>query len=148
MTILEQLKEPFKPSEIHWRVGSTTKDKKKGLALAYLDARNVMKRLDDIFDVTGWSDSYIETQSGRVFCTITVKVGDTWVSKSDAAGDTAVEGQKGAVSDAFKRAAVKLGVGRYLYYLPQEWVAINQYRQIITPPNLPAWALPREQKDA
>ena len=50
-----------------------------------------------------------------------VRVRDTddkwgeWVEKSDGAGATAFEGEKGAISDALKRAAVCFGIGRYLY---------------------------------
>jgi hypothetical protein len=48
------------------------------------------------------------------------------VWKSDGAGDSDVEAEKGAVSDAFKRAAVKWGVGRYLYDLDSPWVALEK----------------------
>ena len=48
-----------------------------------------------------------------------------WVAKADGAGDTAHEAEKGGISDAFKRAAVQWGVGRYLYRLESPWVAIE-----------------------
>jgi len=48
-----------------------------------------------------------------------------WIWKADGAGDTDVEAEKGAISDAFKRAAVKWGVGRYLYDLDSPWVALE-----------------------
>jgi hypothetical protein len=47
------------------------------------------------------------------------------VVKSNGAGDTDVEGPKGALSDAFKRAAVLWGIGRYLYSLDSPWVALE-----------------------
>ena len=132
MSMWDDLSKPFEPDKVHWRVGSTTKDKSKGLALAYVDARDVMERLDEVCGPDGWSDSYKETAKGRLICTIRVKIGDAWVSKSDGAGNTDVEGDKGAISDAFKRAAVKWGVGRYLYDLDSPWVPIeafgNSYR--------------------
>ena len=37
-----------------------------------------------------------------------------------------MEKEKGQYSGAFKRAAVLWGVGRYLYDLPNAWVAIQQ----------------------
>ena len=49
--MLSQLSIPFPVNKIHWRVGATTKDKSKGIALAYVDARDVMKRLDDTFEL-------------------------------------------------------------------------------------------------
>ncbi len=149
MSKLDELKAPFEEKQIHWRVGATTSDKKKGIALAYIDARDVMKRLDDVMGFEKWRDHYHETRSGRVICVLSLAVGepglDYWIEKSDGAGETQVEGEKGAISDAFKRAAVKWGVGRYLYYLPNKWVDLDQYKKIITPPKLPAWALPEEK---
>lgn len=123
----EKLSAPFDPSKISWRVGSTMKDKSKGMALAYIDARDVMARLDEVVGANSWGDSYRETPSGRMVCTIDIWDEDRaqWVGKSDGAGDTAVEGEKGAVSDAFKRAAVKWGIGRYLYDVDSPWVELE-----------------------
>ena len=48
---------------------------------------------------------------------------------------------KAAFSDALKRAAVKFGVGRYLYRLPAQWLDYDsQKRQFARPPTLPDWA--------
>lgn len=123
--IFDDLKAPFDPAKVSWRVGSTTGDKKKGLALAYIDARDVMERLDAVCGPEGWQDSYTETAKGRIICTIQIKIGDEWIVKSDGAGNTDVEGDKGALSDAFKRCAVKWGIGRYLYDVDSPWVAIE-----------------------
>lgn len=122
---LRKLAEPFPPDEIEWRVGSTTANKDRGLALAYLTARHVMDRLDEVCGPEGWQVSYHETPKGRVIGTISIKVGSDWISKSDGAGETDVEGEKGAISDALKRAAVPWGIGRYLYTLESPWVEIE-----------------------
>jgi hypothetical protein len=122
--IWEAVKAPFDPAKVSWRVGSTTADKSKGLALAYIDARDVMERLDEVCGPDGWQDSYTETAKGRVLCTIRIKVGDEWIAKSDGAGNTDVEADKGGISDAFKRAAVKWGIGRYLYDVDSPWVEL------------------------
>lgn len=50
---LDDLRKPFDPASISWRVGSTTKDKTKGMALAYIDARDVQDRLDAVCGVGG-----------------------------------------------------------------------------------------------
>ena len=43
--------------------------------------------------------------------------------RSDGAGDTQFEADKGAISDSLKRSAVAFGVGRHLYDLPDNmWV--------------------------
>ena len=114
---------PFPPEEVKWRVGSTTQDKSKGLALAYIDARAVMNRLDQVVSPQNWQDEY-QTEGARVICRLSIKIGDEWITKSDGAGATATEGEKGAISDAFKRAAVKWGIGRYLYGMESPWVQI------------------------
>jgi hypothetical protein len=103
-----------------------------------------MKRLDEVIGMENWKDCYAETASGRLICTLKVRIDGEWIGKTDGAGDTNVEGEKGAISDAFKRAAVKWGIGRYLYYLPAKWVEIDQYRKIKNPPQLPKWALPKD----
>jgi hypothetical protein len=52
--------------------------------------------------------------------------------------------RKAAFSDALKRAAVKFGIGRYLYRLPQIWCDYDpKKRQFVRPPTLPASALPK-----
>src|SRR5207248_3090638 len=48
---------------------------------------------------------------------------------------------KAAFSDALKRTAVKLGIGRYLYRLPQQWVDYDPAKkQFAMPPRLASWA--------
>lgn len=106
---IEELKKPFPVNAISWRVGQKSKTKPKAMMLCYIDARDVMDRLDEVCG-SNWSDDYKEVK-GRIVCTITID----GVSRSDGAGDTDFEGEKGGLSDAFKRAAVKWGIGRYLY---------------------------------
>lgn len=118
---IASLSAPFPASAIHWRAQTLTKDGDKALALAYLDARDVQDRLDAVCGPENWQDSYTETVKGRLICTLAIRINNEWISKSDGAGDTDVEGDKGAISDALKRAAVKWGVGRYLYRLDNVW---------------------------
>lgn len=125
---LNDLKTPL--PKIHWRAQMVSKkdeNNPKAMALAYMDARDVMDRLDAVCGPENWQDSYVESAKGRVICTISILIGDQWVSKSDGAGDTAVEGEKGGISDAFKRAAVKWGIGRYLYAMKTPWAACELY---------------------
>lgn len=148
--LLKQLKDPFDPRFIKWRTGATNEKKAngiviqkatKGAALAYIDSREVMKRLDDVCGVGGWQDRYVELRDGLV-CELSIKVGDEWITKSNTAGYTKVEAVKGAGSDALKRAAATWGIGRYLYYLPKVWVPVNEYKQLTEIPELPHWAQP------
>lgn len=117
---------PFAAEEIDWRIGSTTADKSKGMALAYIDARAVMDRLDGVCGPANWQCNYTPGVVGSIVCNIGVRMPDgEWVWKADGAGATDVEGEKGMLSDALKRAAVRFGVGRYLYELKSPWVALE-----------------------
>lgn len=120
------LSAPFEPKAISWRAQSVSAkegQQAKAMALAYMDARDVMNRLDSVCGPANWQDSYVETVKGRILCTIAIRIDGEWISKSDGAGDTDVEGDKGALSDALKRCAVKWGIGRYLYDMPTPWIA-------------------------
>lgn len=144
-TLLKQLKNPFDERFVKWRVGATNKDKTKGIALAYLDAREVTKRLDDVCGVGGWQDRLIELKDGFI-CELSIQMpGGVWVTKSDASDYTDVEAVKGGASSALKRAAAVWGVGRYLYYLPNVWVPIKSAGKsyvLAETPTLPDWAKP------
>lgn len=120
-SIYERLAAEFPRDAIHWRALTMAPSGNRALAVGYMDARDVQDRLDQVCTPAGWRDSYVETAKGRVIATIEILIDGQWVGKSDGAGDTAVEGAKGGMSDAFKRAAVKWGVGRYLYRLPSVW---------------------------
>ena len=116
----------FDRDAISWRAQTVSKNGDKALALAYIDARDVMDRLDSVIGAADWQDRY-EFSGARTICYLSIKVGDEWVTKADGAGDTDVEAEKGAISDAFKRAAVKWGIGRYLYSIPAPWVPCECY---------------------
>ena len=124
-----QLSAPFAGTSVRWRIGRKSKKGDKALPLAYIDARDVMDRLDAVCGPANWSTEITETARGRVLCSLSIRVDGEWVTKSDGAGDTQVEGETGAISDAIKRAAVHWGIGRYLYSMEAPWMEINQYGQ-------------------
>jgi hypothetical protein len=126
--LAERLSAHFPPDAVSWRVGSTNKEKTSGMALAYIDARDIMGRFDDVCGPFGWQNEHVVAPDGKkVTCRIAVKSPETgeWVWKSDGAGETDVEGEKGSYSDSLKRAAVAWGVGRYLYGLASPWVELK-----------------------
>ena len=125
----QALAAPFAVNDVKWRVGATNSDKSKGLALAYLDARAVMDRLDSVVGQANWQATYSHALSKTV-CELSLRCGDEWIIKSNGAGDSDIEGEKGALSDAFKRAAVLWGIGRYLYNLDSPWVQLVKGRAI------------------
>src|SRR5262245_19376755 len=146
--IAARLAAPFDPREVRWKPQTVTKDGTRALAIAYIDARAVIDRLDEVLGIDGWTDAYEVLPDGSVVCTLRARIGEQWIIKTDvgAPSEQPDEGdrRKAAFSDALKRAAVKLGVGRYLYRLPAQWVDYDaQKRQFARPPALPAQALPK-----
>jgi hypothetical protein len=127
--IADALAAPFPKEEVHWRIQSAGKGQRGPWAriLCYIDARNDYERLDSVLGSENWSNNIHETASGRVIQEISIRLPgtDEWITKSDGAGDTAVEREKGAISDAFKRACVLLGPGRYLYGAGDTWAVIG-----------------------
>jgi hypothetical protein len=123
--VFEALKAPFPANKIHWRVGATSGDKSSGIALAYIDARDAMERLDEVVGPQNWQAEYPWSDGKRIVCKVGVKVLNEWIWKANGCGDTQVEAEKGAFSDAFKRACVLFGIARYLYDLPNTWVDLE-----------------------
>ena len=134
MNIFDDLAAPFPKEKIHWRAQSIKKDGTAAMALAYLDARDVMDRLDAVCGPQGWQAEHYDCGGGKMACKIGIHsriVDDEpqWVWKSDGAGETQIEAEKGAFSGALKRAGVMWGIGRYLYSLPAPWVPCETYER-------------------
>ena len=124
--LLKKLREPFRKEELEFRVGAINNDKSMGLALAYVQARAIQNRLDELFGVDGWTVSYKEISAGFI-CSLSIKINDRWVTKEDGAGMTEYESVKGGISNAFKRVASSgFGIGRYLYNAKKNWYPIRQ----------------------
>lgn len=120
--ILQELAKPFPASKISIKVQTKPNDNGNALCVAYIDARDVMERLDTV--VGGeWSDDYRSAPSGGLECALTV-CGVTRRDVGDDQNDN--EQQKAGYSDAFKRAAVKFGIGRFLYDLPKMFGKVKQ----------------------
>lgn len=156
---------PFPPDALSWRVGSVTKAKDKATLLVYIDARNVMDRLDEVAGPENWQATYHPDPRGAkgLICRISIRTPDGWVAKEDGAGDSDIEAVKGGFSDSFKRAAVKWGIGRYLYAIDSSWHRIEQgwangkgvdiatkdgHLGWVRTPTLPAWAIPGAKSKA
>jgi len=101
---------PFK-----WRVQSVNKN--GASCVAYIDARDVQDLLDEVCGQNSWQVKYSE-HKGNLFCAIGIDNGSEYIWKEDCGTESNVEKEKGEASDAFKRAAVMWGVGRFLYSKP------------------------------
>jgi hypothetical protein len=90
-----------------------------GRTFDYVTARQVQDRLDAVVGPENWATSYevIDLGGPAIECTLTL----FGISKADVGysnapeKDDETEPLKAAYSDAFKRAAVAWGVGRFLY---------------------------------
>lgn len=115
-------------ARVEWRVdGKPTGDASDTRCrfVPYLDARDIAELLDDWVGPANWCDHYeagVIDGKPAMWCHLSIRVGDEWVTKTDVGVPSNFEGQKGAVSDAFKRAGcLKWGVGRNVYELPTLW---------------------------
>jgi hypothetical protein len=143
--LTKALSAPFEASEVKFKPAVVSGN--RAMALAYVDARVIQDRLDDVLGVDGWQDDYECREDGSVVCRLRLRLGDEWVTKVDVGGPSEQsdggDRLKAAFSDALKRAAVKFGIGRYLYRLPAQWLDYDtKTKRFVRPPTLPANALP------
>lgn len=156
---LELLRSPFPPQCIEWRPGSVAKTGQSCTLLAYLKVDAIEDRLDEV--APDWSCDYKQGPTGGLLCGITIGGVTRW----DGSENTQIEAVKGGLSDAFKRAARRWGVGRYLWRLGTQWHETIDHRSAlhdgvsyeklklgnkwgwVKTPDLPAWALPEPPKD-
>ena len=108
----------------------------KWAKLAYIDARDAMDLLDETVGPENWQCDYKQVKN-VVYCGIGINTQDAgWVWKWDAGDESNIEEEKGEASDSFKRAAVRWGIGRFLYRLganPKPAAVPAQPQQSYTP---------------
>lgn len=100
----------FKPQSVKWG---------KALMVSYIDSRDAQDMLDDCVGPANWADDYRVVDS-KIYGGVGINTtGDpttpAWVWKWDCGTESNTEQEKGQASDAFKRACVKWGIGRFLY---------------------------------
>jgi len=124
----EKLSELKKEVAYRWRVQSFSKSKPLAQCVAYLDSRIVQDLLDEVVGPENWQDKY-EEHKNNLFCGIGININGEWVWKWDCGTESNVDKQKGEASDAFKRAAVKWGIGRFLYSKPLIWIPSSEQKR-------------------
>lgn len=133
---ISKLRAPFPADRIEWRIQSCG-EKSDGSVwarcLAYIDNRAAMERLDDVYG-EGWSHREEFKQIGNsAVCTVAITIAGGGEFQRTVTGSCEVELNKAddidpfksAASGAMKRAVVNLGIGRYLYELPEAWAIIH-----------------------
>lgn len=109
-----------------WRVNEFSKHRPMATCVSYIDARDVAKHLDECLGPMNWQSDY-KMVGDLILCGIGVKdLEGNWVWKWDTGAESRYEKEKGIVSDSFKRAAVKWGVGRFLYENEMQFVSANE----------------------
>jgi hypothetical protein len=125
---------PFDEAEVKFKPQTVSGN--RALAIPYVDARVIQDRLDDVLGVMGWQDSYECLPDGAVVCRLKIRLGEEWIVKEDVGSPSEQpdEGdrRKAAFSDALKRAAVKFGIGRYLYRQKPQWVDYDPQKRSFT----------------
>lgn len=166
---LSKLAEPFEESDIEWRVASTgvsSKGNPFALVVAYITARAIQRRLDEVCGPGNWKNEPMtvhELRTGPIAFQvgISIRVDGEWITKYDVSDPTDIEAVKGGFSGAMKRAGAQWGIGRYLYLLEETYAEVSEefkkgWGKAKTPdnkggvyfwwqpPKLPGWALPKE----
>ncbi|MCE9564813.1 MAG: hypothetical protein K8U57_22495 [Planctomycetes bacterium] len=149
--IAAALSAPFEPKEVKFKPQMVKNN--RALAMGYIDARLIQDRLDEVLGVENWQDKYDFLPDGSVVCRLRLKLGGRWITKTDVGSPSeqpdSGDRVKAAVSDALKRAAVKFGIGRYLYRLPAQWVDYDPVKkQLVQLPQMPAFAIPKPKPQA
>jgi len=125
-SVMAALAAPFAVEDIYWKPQAMTRDRKKALAVPYADGRAYEDCLNQVIPGDWASHVTFTPASPKIVCTVTLTVcgitrtGDGEASLSDENAAT------GAYAQAFKRAAMRFGLGRYLYDLSSPWVAYDQ----------------------
>ena len=172
---LQNLALPFEEDEIEWRIaqcGVKGNGQIWATCLAYVSARAIMNRLDEVCGPENWKVGY-RFEGGGVIAQLGIKICrnkkdetgtphsdyTSWVFKEDGADNTEIEPFKGGLSSALKRAGSVWGIGRYLYGLETGFCQITEDKRgakfgktkegkafYWLPPALPQWALPKGKK--
>lgn len=104
----------LRADEVEVRVAQVTKS---GIQLLlYKNSRVDRKILDEVYGPLNWQNRF-EQIGNDLFCTISIydKEKGQWIDKCDCGTEGSVGDGKSTASDAFKRAAFSLGIGRELY---------------------------------
>ncbi len=127
--VLAKLSTPFPAAAVSWKPQTLTKDKTRAMAVAYIDARDVMARLDEVVGPFNWQTKEAEVCGQHVtYLGLKHRFTGEWIWKSDLGfvggsesenEDNQMKAAKGTASDGLKRAGVRWGIGRYLYALPK-----------------------------
>lgn len=142
----ELIKQLSKEIPYQWRVQSRNNNKTKAICTAYIDARDVMTLLDSSGVV--WQSDFKEI-AGFIFAGIGIEVaGKTYWKwdagsriENDSKDNMFEQAGKSSASDAFKRAAVQWGIGRFIYEIPPVTFPCDQFGNVVDDNGQRVWDL-------
>ncbi len=121
----EALKELYDTMPVQWKIQNNFSNDTKAMCVAYIDARDVMDRLDKVVWQDCWKSDFRQEWSNTI-CTISIKIDWEWVGKSDTwSSGNGTEKEKSLMSDAFKRAAIHRGIWRFLYDMEKKIIKVK-----------------------
>lgn len=135
MATMEDFAKLKAPMSLKWLVRGLKPDNinpTEMIIVAYVDARQVQDRLDEVLGAANWQDDYFESK-GKQFCKIGIKIGSEWIWKGDSGIETMLDSTKGETSDAFKRAAVHWGINRDTYELGEITISCKVVNEFPVP---------------
>ena len=136
MSFNDKLLELRKPFSVKFRIGQgvgkyeekwNKKIYNNYSVLAYINARDCMDRLDQIF----WWDhqNTYKDIGNKAYSEVSLWDGNKWITRSDVGEPTAIAKNKGEASDWFKRACVHWWLGRFLYTIPTFYMSAEDIKE-------------------
>jgi hypothetical protein len=118
--------------DVEVRIGQCSE--KGASLLLFKDSRVDCRILDETVGSENWDCQYAEI-GGNLYCSIGIycEMADghmEWVYKQDVGVPSNMEAEKGAASDALKRAAFRWGIGRELYTAPFIWIPADKLKTL------------------
>ena len=135
MDFKDKVKELAKVIPFRFRVGSGAgaykeenwkKIYSKYQVMAYIDSRDAMDRLDELFGHE-WQRDHYEVWM-KSYCRVSLRDWEKWIGRSDVWEITKVAKEKWEASDAFKRACVNRWLGRFLYSMPLFYITADEVK--------------------
>lgn len=144
--IAAALSAPFAPEDLKQRPG------RGGMTFTYADARAVAQRLDDTLGIEGWQFEVTVAEGARsvVKGSLAVVIGGKTVVREDFGYPNSAQDEeplKSAASDALRRCAAQLGVGRSLYGSAEARQGIRTAPATETRPSVAENSLPEASGD-
>lgn len=149
------LQEPFYPTRVFWKPGATTKAKDKALAFPYIDARDLLMRLDKIIGIENYMIDRKEV-NGEIYTGLGINFDPGTLSNNyiwrwepgymdDRRDGRTQSTVLGVATVGLRRACAAFGIGRYLYFFPKTWVDYDkEKKKLLQIPDLTQyqWCLP------